>query len=343
MRLLAILTICVALSGCGDTGGGGGPAGSSGSSGSSGAGSSASERIDLMLDFFPNADHAGIYAAEAGGHFRDQGLDVNIRTPSDPSVPLKLLAAGKADLAVSYEPEVLRARDKGLPVVAVAALVRVPLTSIVSLPKAGIRTPADLRGKTVGTAGIDYQSAYLDAVLDKAGVPRSSVRERNVGFELSAALLSGKVDAVLGAFWNYEGVQLAQKGKDPQVIRMEQAGVPTYDELVLAASEETVRDHPERIKRFLAALAKGTADLKTHPGRAGGALLAANRDLDPKLQGAAIRVTLPYFLPEAGKPYGYMDPGEWRSFTTFMHSNGLLKLATPEGAFTNELLPAAGG
>jgi putative hydroxymethylpyrimidine transport system substrate-binding protein len=323
LRLLfwAAVALALALAGCGG-GGGGSRAGGAG------------ERVSLMLDFFPNADHAGIYAAQAGGHFAGEGLDVRIRAPSDPSVPLKLLAAGKADLAVSYEPELLRARDKGLPVVAVAALVRVPLTSIVSLPRAGVRSAADLRGKTVGTAGIDYQSAYLRAIAPPG------VRERNVGFDLVPALLTGKVDAVLGAFWNYEAIQLRQQGRAPRVIRMEQAGVPTYDELVIAASESDVRDRPGRIRKFLAALAKGTLDLARKPGDA---LLAANRDLDPKLQTAAIKATLPYFRPRPGKPYGYMDPGEWAAFTTFMHSNGLLKLSSPRGAFTNALLPPAGG
>lgn len=324
MKAVAAIAAALVLtlaSGCGD-------------SGDPSSGERASARLDLMLDFFPNADHAGIYAAEAGGHFRDEGLDVRIRTPSDPSVPLKLLAAGKADLAVSYEPEVLRARDKGLPVVAVAALVRVPLTSIVSLPRAGIHTAADLRGKTVGTAGIDYQSAYLHAIVP------SGVTERSVGFDLVPALVSGKVDAVLGAYWNYEAIQLRQKGRSPHVIRIEKAGVPTYDELVIVAKESDVRDHPEPIRKFLAALAKGTDDLDKHPGDA---LLAANRDLDPMLQRAAVKATLPYFVPKGGDPYGYMDPGEWRSFTTFMHTRGLLKLSSPDGAFTNALLPAAGG
>jgi putative hydroxymethylpyrimidine transport system substrate-binding protein len=308
-------------------------AGCGGENSSKEDGGSSGVRVDLMLDYFPNADHAGVYAALAGGHFKREGLDVRIRTPSDPSVPLKLLGAGKTDLAVSYEPEVLRARDKGLDVVAVAALVRVPLTSIVSLPESGIRTPADLAGKTVGTAGIDYQSAYLKAIAP------AGVRERNVGFDLVPALLSGKVDAVLGAFWNYEGVQLRQKGRNPRVIRMENAGVPTYDELVIVAKESLVRDDPERIERFLAALSEGTSDLESKPGDA---LLAANPDLDPKLQRASIRATLPYFKPPAGRPYGYMDPGEWGAFTDFMHENGLLKLSEPSGAFTNELLPAAG-
>jgi putative hydroxymethylpyrimidine transport system substrate-binding protein len=341
-RRAAALAVGLGLLLCGCGGGDGANGDGSAGRTSGGAGRGEHERVDLLLDFFPNADHAGIYAAEAAGHFREQGLDVQIRTPSDPSVPLRLLAAGKADLAVSYEPEVLRARDKGLPVVAVAALVRTPLTSIVSLPRAGIRSPADLRGKTVGTAGIDYQTAYLQAVLARSGVPRSSVRERNVGFNLVPALLTGKVDAVLGAYWNYEAVQLAQQRRSPRVIRIEQAGVPPYDELVITASERTVRDRPDRIKRFLAALARGTRDLAASPAAAIDGLLAANRDLEPRLQRAAVKVTLPYLQPPRGRPYGYMDPRAWAAFGSFMRSNGLLK-KPPAGAFTNALLPAAGG
>src|SRR3954467_183240 len=321
--LVLIAALAVALAGCG----GGGGSGGSGSGGS-GSGSGGTEPVSLMLDFFPNADHAGIYAAQAGGHFRDAGVDVSIRTPSDPAAPLKLLAAGKVDLAVSYEPEVLRARDKGLPVVAVAALVRVPLTAIVSLPRAGIRTAADLAGKTVGTAGIDYQSAYLKAIAPPG------VKTRNVGFDLVPALVSGKVDAVLGAYWNYEAIQLRQKGKAPHVIRIDKAGVPTYDELVIVARESDVREHADRIRKFLAGLAAGTDDLASKPGDA---LLAANPDLDPKLQTASIKATLPYFKPRDERPYGYMDPREWAAFIDFLHRNGLPPHHEPNEALNNHL------
>jgi putative hydroxymethylpyrimidine transport system substrate-binding protein len=307
---------------------------------SCGASNSGVQRLNLMLDFFPNADHAGIYAAQVDGRFREQKLDVAIRTPSDPSVPLKLLAAGKADLAISYEPEVLRARDKGAPVVAVAALVRVPLTAIVSLPRAGIRTPADLRGKRVATAGIDYQSAYLDAILRRASVPRSSVRELNAGFDLVPAIVSGRADAVLGAYWNYEAIQLRLEGRSPHVIRIEQAGVPTYDELVVTATTDTVRHRPALVRRFLRALAAGTRDLAQRSPTAVDALLRANPDLDRRLQTASIAVTRPYLEPPPGKPYGYLDPGAWRAFTAFMQSSGILSRRVNAGsAFTNALLP----
>jgi putative hydroxymethylpyrimidine transport system substrate-binding protein len=304
--------------------------GSSSDSASSGGG--ARERVNLLLDFFPNADHAGIYLARADGAFARHGLDVRVRAPSDPSTPLKLVAAGKADFAISYEPEVLRARDKGLPVVAVAALVRVPLTAIVSLPSAGIRTPADLRGRTVGTAGIDYQSAYLKAIQPAA-------RARNVGFDLVPALVSRKVDAVLGAYWNYEAVSLRQHDRAPRVIRMERAGVPTYDELVVVVNERTLRERPGTVRRFVAGLAEGARSLADRPQKALEALMAAAPDLDERLQRTSIQVTAPYLLPRRGRPYGYMDPGEWRRFTAFMHGHGLLKRGSPAGAFTNRFLP----
>ena len=233
-----------------------------------------------MLDFFPNADHAGIYAAEAGGHFKDVGLDVEIRQPPDPAAPLKQVAAGRADIAISYEPEVLRARDKGLAVEAVGALVQAPLTSIMSLPKAGIRTPEDLDGKVVGTAGIDYQGAYLDAISKAAG---AKVEERNVGFNLSGAMLAGKVDATLGGFWNYEGTDLKLRGKNPRIIRLEQAGVPTYDELVFVANADR---EDNRIKRFIAAVERGTDDLRRDPDAALKGLLDANPDLDERSSSA---------------------------------------------------------
>jgi putative hydroxymethylpyrimidine transport system substrate-binding protein len=300
-------------------------------------------QMSLLLDYFPNADHAGIYAAQAAGHFADAGLKVSIRQPADPAAPIKQVAAGRVDLAVSYEPEVLRARDEGLDVVSVAALVREPLTSIISLPKAGIRAPQDLKGKTVGTAGIDYQTAYLRTILLDAGVDPQTVKERNVGFNLTPALLTGKVDAVLGAFWNYEGTELTQKRRRPRIIRMNEAGVPRYDELVLVANGKALKRERERYRAFLGALARGTRDLSRDPEKGIQGLLKANRDLDPRLQRAVVKVTLPYFLPKKGKPFGYQNPEDWQKFTAWMRENKILKeIPDATGAFTNDFLPGSG-
>ncbi len=295
------------------------------------------EPFELMLDFFPNADHAAIYAAQAGGHFEDVGLDVEIRQPPDPAAPLKQVVAGRVDLAISYEPEVLRARDKGLAAQAVGALVQAPLTSIISLPQAGVRSPADLDGKVVGTAGIDYQSAYLEAITARA---RVKAEERDVGFNLSSALLTKKVDAVLGAFWNYEGTDLRLRKRNPQIIRLEQAGVPTYDELVFVANADQEDD---RIKRFMAALERGVEDLSRNPQAGLKGLLESNRDLDPRLQRAVVDVTLPLFQPPRGRPYGWQDPKEWNEFARWMRDNRLLEnLIDAKGAFTNRYLPGEG-
>jgi putative hydroxymethylpyrimidine transport system substrate-binding protein len=301
---------------------------------------STQQQFQLMLDYFPNADHAPIYAAQAGGDFKDGGLDLKIRQPADPSAPIKQVAAGRVDLAISYEPEVLRARSQGLHVVAVGALVRVPLTSLISLPKAKIRTPADLKGKTVGTAGIDYQHAYLQTILNHANVPARSVKERNVGFNLVPALVSGKVDAILGGFWNYEAIDLQQRGKHPRVIRMEQAGVPPYNELVFVANADNLERSGPLIRRFMAALRRGEIRLRRNPAAGVSALVKANRDLDPKLQAASVKVTLPYFAPPARKPYGWQDPAQWTRFAAWMADNGLIK-GGAAGASTNSYLPGA--
>jgi len=304
---------------------------------------SGEKRFDVLLDFFPNADHAGIYAAQGQGHFRQAGLDVNIRQPSDPANVLKQVSAGKVDLAVSYEPQLLAARDQGQRLVAVGALVQEPLTSILSLPRGRVRRPADLKGKTVGTAGIDYQTAFLRTIALEAGVDPKTIKERNVGFGLQPALLSRRVDATLGGFWNYEGVDLRLKKRRPQIIRVDRAGVPSYDELVLVANEDALERDGGRIRAFLGALARGNRDLRRDPETGIKPLLAADKGLDPRLQRASLRVTLPLFSAPKGKPYGYQDAGQWNAFLAWMRENKLLRnLQDARGAYNNELLPGAG-
>ena len=328
-RLLPLALLAVLLAGCGEKQDRLTPSGE--------------KRFDVLLDFFPNVDHAGIYAAQGQGHFRQAGLDVNIRQPSDPANVLKQVSAGKVDLAVSYEPQLLAARDQGQRLVAVGALVQEPLTSILSLPRGGVRRPADLKGKTVGTAGIDYQTAFLRTIALEAGVDPKTIKERNVGFGLQPALLSRRVDATLGGFWNYEGVDLRLKKRRPQIIRVDRAGVPSYDELVLVANEDALERDGGRIRAFLGALARGNRDLRRDPETGIKPLLAADKGLDPRLQRASLRVTLPLFSAPKGKPYGYQDPGQWNAFVAWMRENKLLRnLQDARGAYNNELLPGAG-
>jgi putative hydroxymethylpyrimidine transport system substrate-binding protein len=307
-------------------------------------GAPGSEKVDLVLDYFPNADHAGIYNAIDGGQFAKAGLDVKPRTPADPSSPLKLLASGRADLAISYEPELLLARAKGAKLVAIGALVQKPLTSIVSIGEHAVSKPAELEDKKVGTAGIAYQDAYLKTIVDKAGIDPKRVKTINVGFGLVGSMLTKKVDATLGAFWNVEGVDLQRRHKDPKILRMDQIGVPTYDELVIVAREQDVQKRGALLRRFMRALALGHQALRSNIGAAVAALVKANPDLDAKLQRAQVKATLPVFFPaKASRPFGYQDPAEWRRYTRWMVDNDLIP-NTPSAnrAFTNEFLPGEG-
>jgi len=294
----------------------------------------------LDLDWYVNPDHAGIYSALDRGFFKQAGLDVQPQVPSDPSAPIKEVAAGRADLAVSYEPEVLLAQDKGLDVRAVGAIVDQPLTSLISLPNAGITGAADLNGKTVGTAGIPYQTDYLETILQTAGLPPSAAEEVNVGLNLLPTLIAGRVDAILGGFRNIEGVDLQQRGLDPRIVPVDQLGVPTYDELVLVARPSTVEDHPEAIRSFISALAMGTSYAIKHPQEAANAVIAAGKGLDAMQTRAEVDATLPLLAGTQGHPYGYMDPGQWREYAEWMAEHDLISSAPrTSDVLTNELLP----
>jgi putative hydroxymethylpyrimidine transport system substrate-binding protein len=300
-------------------------------------------QLTLMLDYFPNADHVGIYAAQADGYFRQADLNVHIESPTNAATPLQLLAAGKVDVAISYEPDVLLARNQDNPLVSVAALVQRPLTSIVSLRAAHITSPAKLRGKTVGDSGIPYQHAFLATILQHAGVPARTVKEVNVGEGLVPALISKRVDAVLGAYWNYEAIQLQQLKKHPNVIHMDQAGVPSYNELVLVVRKATIVDHASVIRRFVQAVARGYEAARVDPGKAINQLLAANPGLDRRLQTASVRATLSSFFPTGNHPWGWQNPTQWNSFGTWMMRHGLIH--NPNAiidASTNELLAGQG-
>jgi putative hydroxymethylpyrimidine transport system substrate-binding protein len=302
------------------------------------------QSVSVMLDWFPNADHVGLYRALAEGDFSNAGLDVHVQVPTNPATPLQLLATGRVDLAISYEPELLLARDKGLPLVSIAAIVQRPLTSIVSLGSKHIKRPAQLRGKTVGDAGIPYQHSYLDTILQHAGVPVASVHEINVGSNLVPAMLSGRVDATLGAYWNYEAIQLRQLGKRPNVIHVENAGVPNYDELVLVARENEIANRTNILRRFVQALGRGYESVRADPQAGVSSLVSANPSLSPKLQLASVKATLPAYFPSgANQPWGWQDQKQWTAYGEWMLSHHLISNpATIPDASTNELLAGQG-
>ncbi|HVO54547.1 MAG TPA: ABC transporter substrate-binding protein [Solirubrobacterales bacterium] len=300
------------------------------------------QALSLTLDFYPNPDHAGIYMAQELGYFEEAGLDVSINAPSDPSAPLQLLAAGKTDLAISYEPEVVLAHEQGLPVVAVAAIVNRPLTSMIWLKKSGIKGVADLKGKTIADAGIPYQEAFLKTILARAQLSLSDVKAVNVGFGLLPALVSGSAQAMLGGYSNVEGVDLRERGKQPVILPVDKLGVPTYDELVLVANRKQLEEEPETVRLFIAALARGTVAASEDPPKTTQAILAANPALEPKLTKAEVEATLPLLNPSVppGQPFGFMDPKQWDTFAGWMRDNELIEaLPTAPELLTNAYLP----
>lgn len=308
---LAVLAIALLLAACGEK---------------SEEGGSERQSLGLTLDFYPNPDHAGIYMAQKLGYFEEAGLDVSIDAPSDPAAPMKQVAAGRSDLAISYEPEVALAREQGLDVVAVAALVNRPLTSLIWLQKSGIKGVADLKGKTIATAGIPYQDAFLKTILARVQLTPEDVKAVNVGFGLLPALVGGSAQAMLGGYSNVEGVDLRERGKAPVVTPVDQLGVPTYDELVLVARRQSLEEEPEKFRLFLAALERGTEAAVAQPGAATAAITEANPDLEPKLAAAEVKATLPLLGARTeGRPYGYMDPKEWATFAGWMRDNGLIE------------------
>lgn len=300
----------------------------------------ARQKMTLILDWTPNPDHVGIFDARDAGFFTQAGLDVAIRSPSDPTAPLKLVGAGRSDLAVSYEQELFFAAAKKLPVVAVAAVVPRPLNSFMAI-EPQIKSLHDLKGRTIGITGVPSDYAALDSALRVVGLTRKNVKVVTVGYNLLPALLAHRVDLVLGVYRNVEGIQLQMRGLHPTVIPVDRAGVPTYDELVLVANKTRLRDDPtyrSEVRRFVGAFLAGTADARRHPARAL-AILKKATSSDPRFLTRATLATLRLLAGPQG--VGCMSVHAWEHFGDWMRTQRLLKEAIPAASVVDvSLLPS---
>lgn len=297
--------------------------------------------VSLALDWFPNADHAGIYVAKEKGLDTQAGADIAPSVPSDPTTTLTAVAAGKKDLAITYAPELLIARSKGVPVKAVGAIAQVPLNSIMARSDRGIERPRDLEGKVVGIAGVPSDRALLDTVVAADGGDPSKVTTKVVGYSLAPSLAAGKVDAVIGAYWNIEGPDLRMKDVPVTVMKLDDHGVPRYDELVLVASEDSIRDKPAALRAALAGIAAGQSAAVADAGAAVAALEKANPDIAKKVLPAQVSDTIPALVPEGSAPLR-MDAAQWEALATWMREKGLLEgEATGSDAIDASLLPEA--
>jgi putative hydroxymethylpyrimidine transport system substrate-binding protein len=287
------------------------------------AASAGGQRVTLMLDWTPNPDHIGFYDARDTGLFAHAGLDVMIEAPSDPTAPLKLVGVGQVDLAVSYEEELFFADARRLPVVAVAAVVPQPLNSFIAI-EPQVKSMRDLRGKTIGITGVPSDYATLDSALATARLNAKNVKVVAVGYSLLPALLSHRVDAVLGVYRNVEGIQLQLLGLHPTIIPVDRTGIPTYDELVLVANENRLDNDPgyrSEVRRFVTAVIAGTADARGHPARA----LTILRKVTASNAAFLARATPATLRLLAGlHGIGCIDVEQWQRFGAWMEAHGLL-------------------
>lgn len=290
----------------------------------------ANEKLTLVLDWYINPDHAPIMVAEQIGAFKAQGLDVKIVPPSDPALPPRLVAAGQADLAITYQPQVHFFADEGLPLVRVGTLINSPLNTIIALDKR-IKTPADLKGKKVGYSVSGIEQATLATMAQHDHIDPQSIKLINVNFQLTSALLAGQVDAVIGGYRNIEALELKLQGKDLQVMNVEDFGVPAYDELVIVANRDEI--HAAKIKKFLVALQEGVAYLRAHPQETWQAFAAAHPELNTELNQQAWQQTAPLFADHPAA----LDKARYEAYEQFLYNNKLVKKITPLTHYAVEL------
>ncbi|PJG81905.1 ABC transporter substrate-binding protein [Caviibacterium pharyngocola] len=284
----------------------------------------AKEKVTLLLDWFVNPDHAAIIVAQQKGFFAANELDVEIIEPADPSMPPKLVAAEKADLAVNYQPQLQMQTDEGLPLVRVGTLVSTPLNSVVVLADSGIETIADLKGKKIGYSVSGFERVLLDKMLQSAGLTRQDVQLINVNWSLSPSLFSGQADAVIGAFRNFELNQMQLEKREGRAFYPEEHGVPIYDELVLVAHKN--QTNATKIAKFLTALEQATVYLLNHPQAAWQDFVSYKpKELDNELNRLAWRDTLPRL---SASPRA-LDNARYQKMAQFMHEQGLIKRVPP--------------
>lgn len=292
----------------------------------------AAEKVRLLLDWFVNPNHAAIFAAKESGAFARQGLDVEMIAPADSaSVPL-LLAAGKADIAVSYQPQLYTLVDKNVPVMRIGTLIDQPLNTLTTLKNSNIKSLKDLEGKTVGYAIPGFEDIAVRTMLKSAGADAAKVKLINLNMNAASALLSHKIDAAMTIYRNYELLELQEKGADTLTFKPEENGVPAYDELILLANQKSAANDA-RIGRFLRGLNEGIAWLRAHPEQGWQAFIKSWPELDTPLNHHAWNATIACFPTDVGA----LDKKRYQAFAKYMLNNKLIGSIAPIGRYS---LPA---
>ncbi len=300
--------------------------------------------VTLALDWYPNANHAGIYMALDRGYFIDAGIDVEVYTPSDPTTVLQTVGAGRDTFGISYHAEVLYARAEDIPVVSIAAMVQHPLNSLMVLADSPVERPGDLRDMSVAVSGVPSDEAFLDTMLQADGASIADVETINVGYDLLPAVLSGRADAVLGVYWTHETILAEREGNPVRYFRVEDWGVPDYYELVLVAGESVITDHEDTVRGLLGAMQRGYNDAIAEPDAALDLLVAASPDLDIEVEREGIGLLAPLWTENGSIPFGSQTADRWESLAAWLTERELLAgEVDPAAAWRGDLLPTASG
>ncbi|WP_101067118.1 ABC transporter substrate-binding protein [Roseovarius salinarum] len=283
----------------------------------------AQDELTLMLDWFVNPDHGPIVIAQENGYFADEGLDVEVVAPADPADPPKMVAAGKADLAISYQPQLHLQVAEEMPLIRVGTLIATPLNCLLVLDDGPVQEISDLEGRKIGFSVAGVEEALLSAILERGGLTLDDVELVNVNWSLAPSLMSEQVDAVIGAYRNFELNQMEIDGVPGRCFYLEEEGLPPYDELIYVANPERMNE--DTLRRFMAATEKATQFIVNHPQESWEIFSATSKELQDELNEKAWADTIPRFAlrPEA------LDEGRYARFDTFLKNAGLLEKTRP--------------
>lgn len=286
----------------------------------------AEDKVTVILDWFLNASHESLLAAQYSGAFKRYNLQVEMISPADPGTPPRLVAAGQADIAISYPIQLGMMIDHHIPLIRIGSLLNQPLNTLIT--SRNIKNLQDLKGKKIGVSVAGDDHTILKTMLEKTNVQLSDIQIINVNFQLEQALMTGAVDAVIGASRNYEVIDLEQKHYQFNIYNPEDYGVPIYDEMIFVTRPELVKD--SRIIRFMQALKEGNVYLKSHSLEVFNKTIKDHPELNTPLNKTAWNVTL-NLLPTDPVIY---DKTKYQQFLDFLWNKKVIKHPVKISSFT---------
>ena len=284
------------------------------------------KELSLALDWYPNSNHAGIYSAIDEGFFDEEGIKLSVYTPSDPTAIISSVASGRDDFGLSYHPDILQAQSAGLEIVSVLSISQHPLNSIMTLKKSSIKNPSDLRGKVIGYPGIPSNKAMLETVLSSQNININDVETVDVGFELVKALVSGSVDAIIGAYWTHESIVMELQGYEIEIMRLEEWGVPDYYELILITNKSFLEENKSDVEKVVNSFKKGYEFSIKNPQESITSLISivGEEIVEEDVERAGVELLIPMWQSN-NLPFGHQDISKWEETYEWMYQNNFLE------------------